>query len=548
MDAGVDDGGEAFGVGGELPGELEVLAGRAEGLDHVEAAFLERDLLGDHAAVGGAGLDFEGAGSGDPALHRVETDQAGAEQDLGRLAGAAHVEPQHVAVAADAGEGLLEAKLAPLAGPQLDEAVVQLGGGIAGVDQPLGALDKEAQPHGLGPGVVVLDRHLDVNHVVHDRAEFIDLEGGGAGVEDQLRLGRVPHVVVEGVEERAVAADAAHKPGSEDRSVRGRHGHQRRPAVLLAEVVAVQEGGERDGVLDDPAAGVGLGAHDGIGFPLHALAALRAPVPVAVGADGVDVPAEQPELEAAGDVGVGADFQFEVVVPEHAVLGVGEHVGEAAARLEPRVLRIDGRGVGDVEVVLVVGGVDLQLGLDGGQEAEVGLRVVVPEAGERGGVFPLAGLHDAVNGRGLPGEGHTQDRCVHPRRLAVRTRRLDGRGGRQGAEPGVRSQQNPSQPSSRLLHRRHSLSCPPPTGGRTVATADPCVLPILHKPGPFTCNAGLSFPQPECILGGLTQSVYEPPRRQAPVPVLSRRCCSVPYAWGVGCRVEHPRSHAALVR
>ena len=352
----------------------------------------------------------------------MEADEPCAEECLGRLARAAHVEPEHVAVAAHARKRLPQPQLLELARPQLHETVGDLGALIARIDRAFGALHEEADPHRLRPGVVVLHGELQVDRVLHHGAELVDLERRRLGVEDDLRLRRVPHVRIEAVEEGAVAADAADEPGPQHRAVGGRGGDRR----LAGGVVAVHERREGDRELDRPLLAVELRADHGVALPLEVGACLLRPIPVGKGVDRVDVPAEEAEPEALGEVVVGPQLKFQLVVPEDAIERMVEHVGEPAAGLEPGVHRVDRGREGEVEVFLVVGPVDLHLRLRRRHEAEVGLRVVVPEGREGRGVVPLPFLHDAVDrGRGLH-HRHPEDRRIDLGRRSVGGGRLGG--------------------------------------------------------------------------------------------------------------------------
>ena len=190
---------------------------------------------------------------------------------------------------------------------------------------------------------MILDGHLHIQDVVHERADFIDLENRGFRIEHQLHLGHVPTVRVEGVEEFAIAADTARKPDAESRAVRGRDRHQRSPVRIVGVVVAIAQRFQRDLVLDHPAPAIGDRFNLRARSVPHVFTGLLAPVPVGDGADRIDIPAQQPEIVPFGQILNGADLQFGMVVPEHTVQGMHQRVGIASARLEPRVDRIDRR-------------------------------------------------------------------------------------------------------------------------------------------------------------------------------------------------------------
>ena len=223
VDAAIDDGRHPLRVGGKLECELKILPRGPQALDHV------------HAAGAEAHVPYF------TAVHRMKPREPGAEQRLRRLAGAADVKPEHVAVAARAWKRLAEPQLLELTGPQFDQAAGDLGAVVARIDRPLGALHEKAHPHRLGAGVVILHREPHVDRVFHDGAELVDLERRGLGVEDQLGLRRVPDVRIEAVEEVAIAPHAADEPGAEHGAVGRRRGDRR----LARGVVGVVERGER---------------------------------------------------------------------------------------------------------------------------------------------------------------------------------------------------------------------------------------------------------------------------------------------------------------
>ena len=273
----------------------------------------------------------------------MKSDEPRAKEHLGRLAGTAHIKPEHVAIPTDAGKWLSQPELSGLAWPQFKKATGHLGEVVAGVDRPFGALHEESNSHGLGSGVVVLHRHAEVDRILHDRPEIIDLKRRRLGVQDQLRFCRVPNVRIETVEERPVAADTSHKPRSQHSAIGGWNLDAWLTVRVVPRVVAKLEAREWDGKLNNPPVAIQLRSDHRITFPFEVGPPLLRPMPIRVRVDGVDIPTEEAELEALGQIGRRTKLHLQFVIPENPVERMHEHIRKTSAGLEPRVHRKDWR-------------------------------------------------------------------------------------------------------------------------------------------------------------------------------------------------------------
>ena len=403
--ADINDAGELLRIGRDVVAKIKVAARRAHLLDDLDSPPAERDVRlprPDRASV-----------------HRVEIDQARPEQHLGRPARASDIEPERVPVGADPGERALEREFLQFARHQLQQAILEFRRFVARIGRAQLVLDKEPEAYRLRARRVVLDGQLQVDEVFHDRPQRLNLEARRVGVEDQFRLRCVPAVFVEDVEEVAVAADAAGEPAAIGRAGRRRKIDERGAVRPFAFVVAGHHILDGDGEFKIPPGAGNAAADLRLGLPLPALARIGTPILVGHAGERIREPLEKPHLETLRKVVVGPELQLDVVVPDEAIEWMVDHIREAPPGFQPRVLRVDGSGVGDVEPLLVVPRVDLQLRLDRGEEDELGLRVVVPEPGERGGVLPFTGIHLAIDlGRPFH-EGDAEDGGIDLGGLAI---------------------------------------------------------------------------------------------------------------------------------
>ena len=224
----------------------------------------------------------------------------------------------------------------------------------------------------------------------------------------------------------AVAANAAGEPAAVGRARSGRELDDRRAVLLFARVVALHHLLQRDGEFQIPASGGQAASDNGLAFPGFTFPEVHTPILIGQAGEWIREPLEQTHPEPASEVMMRTEFELDVVIPDEAVERMIYHVGEAPPRLKPRAFRIDGRRVGDVDVFFVVSGIDFDLSLDGRQEEKFRLRKVIPEAGQRRRILPLAGSHRAIDLRWSLDKRDTKDGCIDSRCRPVGSRGLLG--------------------------------------------------------------------------------------------------------------------------